>query len=102
VVLSLGFNLRLRRYIKVAKAPSETPDMVTPASVGAAGTVPDEEEEPAEDVIEIDEWLLTFAGLFRTHLGDAAAPEGPLDLRAIGLEKCCEAGALLNTSIDRR
>jgi len=49
----------------------ETPDVVTPASVGATGTLPEEEEEPAEDVIEIDEWLLTFAALFRKHLGAA-------------------------------
>ena len=78
--------------VKVKSAPSETPDVVTPANVGAQGTTPEEEEEEAaEDVIEIDEWLLTFAGLFRKHLGDAAAPEGPLDLRTIGLEKCCEA-----------
>ena len=55
---------------------------------------PDElalEDEPAEDVIEIDEWLLSFAALFRRTLGEAAAPRGPLDLREIGLEKCCEA-----------
>lgn len=77
--------------VTVPSSPSETPDVVTPAHVGAQGTTPEEDDEASEDVIEIDEWLLTFAGLFRKHLGDAAAPEGPLDLRAIGLEKCCEA-----------
>ena len=75
----------------VASAVTETPEVVTPQNVGAAGTTPEDEEEPGEDVIEIDEWLLTFASLFRRHLGEAGEKEGPLDLRAVGLEKCCEA-----------
>ena len=62
---------------------SETKENVQPEELAT-------EDEPAEDVIEIDEWLLSFAALFRRTLGDAAPPKGPLDLREIGLEKCCE------------
>lgn len=76
----------------VKKAPRETPDQVAPPHVGAQGSSPtDGEDEQAEDVIEIDEWLLSFATLFREHLGEAGAKAGPLDLREIGLEKCVEA-----------
>jgi len=64
-------------------AVSETKENVQPEELAT-------EDEPAEDVIEIDEWLLSFAALFRRTLGDAAPPKGPLDLREIGLEKCCE------------
>ena len=64
-------------------AVSETKENVQPEELAT-------EDEPAEDVIEIDEWLLSFAALFRRTLGDAAPPRGPLDLREIGLEKCCE------------
>ena len=77
--------------VPVAKAPSETPDQIIPDHVGSRDHPPNAEDEGAEDVIEIDEWLLTFAGLFRKHLGEDGAKEGPLDLRQIGLEKCCEA-----------
>jgi len=62
---------------------SETKENVQPEELAT-------EDEPAEDVIEIDEWLLSFAALFRKTLGEAAPPKGPLDLREIGLEKCCE------------
>jgi len=77
--------------VRVASAPSETPDVVTPENVGRADAAPGDDDDRGEDVIEIDEWLLTFATLFREHLGEAGATEGPLDLRAVGLEKCCEA-----------
>ena len=77
--------------VRVASAPSETPDNVTPENVGRADAAPGDDDDRGEDVIEIDEWLLTFATLFREHLGEAGATEGPLDLRAVGLEKCCEA-----------
>jgi tetratricopeptide (TPR) repeat protein len=77
--------------VRVASAPSETPDAVTPENVGRADAPPGDDEDRGEDVIEIDEWLLTFATLFREHLGEAGKTEGPLDLRAVGLEKCCEA-----------
>lgn len=77
--------------VPCAKAPSETPDQIIPDHVGSRDHPPNAEDEGAEDVIEIDEWLLTFAGLFRKHLGEDGAKEGPLDLRQIGLEKCCEA-----------
>ena len=77
--------------VRVAAAPSETADVVTPENVGRADAPPGDDEDRGEDVIEIDEWLLTFATLFREHLGEAGATEGPLDLRAVGLEKCCEA-----------
>ena len=76
--------------VKTTSTPTETPDQVTPANVGSAEHAP-EDDEKAEDVIEIDEWLLTFASLFRKHLGEAGETTGPLDLRAVGLEKCCEA-----------
>jgi len=61
----------------------ETPDNVQPAVLG-------ENEEQGDDVIEIDEWLLSFATLFRKALGDAVPKEGSLELRTVGLEKCCE------------
>ena len=61
----------------------ETPEQVQPAQL-------QENDEINEDVIEIDEWLLSFASLFRKRLGDLAPKEGPLELREIGLEKCCE------------
>lgn len=77
--------------VPVARAPSETPDQIIPDHVGSRDHPPNAEDEGAEDVIEIDEWLLNFAGLFRKHLGEDGAKEGPLDLRQIGLEKCCEA-----------
>ena len=77
--------------VRVASAPSETPDVVTPENVGRADAPPGDDDDRGEDVIEIDEWLLSFATLFREHLGEAGATEGPLDLRAVGLEKCCEA-----------
>ena len=77
--------------VPVSKVLSETPDVVVPPHVGSREHLPDTNDEGAEDVIEIDEWLLTFAGLFRKHLGEEGAKEGALDLRAIGLEKCCEA-----------
>ena len=77
--------------VRVASAPSETPDVVTPENVGRADAAPGDDDDRGEDVIEIDEWLLTFATLFREHLGEAGATEGPLDVRAVGLEKCCEA-----------
>ena len=77
--------------VRVASAPSETPDVVTPENVGRADAPPGDDDDRGEDVIEIDEWLLTFATLFREHLGEAGKTEGPLDLRAVGLEKCCEA-----------
>ena len=77
--------------VRVASAPSETPGAVTPENVGRADAAPGDDDDRGEDVIEIDEWLLTFATLFREHLGEAGATEGPLDLRAVGLEKCCEA-----------
>ena len=70
--------------VPVAKAPSETPDQIIPDHVGSRDHSPNAEDEGAEDVIEIDEWLLTFAGLFRKHLGEDGAKEGPLDLRQIG------------------
>ena len=77
--------------VRVAAAPSETADVVTPENVGRADAPPGDDDDRGEDVIEIDEWLLSFATLFREHLGEAGATEGPLDLRAVGLEKCCEA-----------
>ena len=77
--------------VRVAAAPSETADVVTPENVGRADAPPGDDDDRGEDVIEIDEWLLTFATLFREHLGEAGKTEGPLDLRAVGLEKCCEA-----------
>lgn len=77
--------------VKVPKAVSETPDQVTPPHVGAAGSTPEHGEDAAPDVVEIDEWLLGFAAMFRKQLGDAAPAAGELDLREIGLEKCCEA-----------
>ena len=74
--------------IRVEAFPStvevvETPDLVQPDVLG-------ENEEQGDDVIEIDEWLLSFATLFRKALGDAAPKEGSLELRTVGLEKCCE------------
>ena len=74
--------------IRVEAFPSaievvETPDMVQPEVLGV-------NEEQGDDVIEIDEWLLSFATLFRKALGDAAPKEGSLELRTVGLEKCCE------------
>ena len=64
---------------------------MTPERVGRADAAPGDDDDRGEDVIEIDEWLLTFATLFREHLGEAGATEGPLDLRAVGLEKRTEA-----------
>jgi len=61
---------------------SETKENVQPEELAT-------EDEQAEDVIEIDEWLLSFAALFRKTLSEAP-PKGSLDLREIGLEKCCE------------
>ena len=44
---------------------------------------------PPNEVVEIDEWILDFAALFREHLGiDAAAH---LDFPSDGLDKCSEA-----------
>jgi tetratricopeptide (TPR) repeat protein len=77
--------------VVVDRTPSETPDQITPANVGSPDSSPSDGDPPAEDVIEIDEWLLTFAALFRKHLGVARETSGPLDLRVVGLEKCCEA-----------
>lgn len=62
---------------------AETPENVQPQEL-------QENDEINEDVIEIDEWLLSFAALFRKALGDAAPKDVPLELRAVGLDKCCE------------
>ena len=62
----------------------ETPENVQPQEL-------QENDEINEDVIEIDEWLLSFAALFRRSLGDAAPKDGSqLELRTVGLDKCCE------------
>ncbi|KAH7293644.1 hypothetical protein KP509_28G034700 [Ceratopteris richardii] len=47
--------------------------------------------ESAEDgkEIEIDEWLLDFAHLFRTHIG--VDPDAHIDLHELGMEFCSEA-----------
>lgn len=43
---------------------------------------------PIDEVIEIDEWLLDFADAFKARLG---LKEGDaVDMREIGLDKCCE------------
>jgi len=44
---------------------------------------------PPNEVVEIDEWILDFAALFREHLGIDA--EAHLDFHTDGLEKCSEA-----------
>ena len=59
--------------VPVAKASPETPDQIIPDHVGSRDHSPNAEDEGAEDVIEIDEWLLTFAGLFRKHPGEDGA-----------------------------
>jgi len=41
---------------------------------------------PPNEVVEIDEWILDFAALFREHLGIDA--EAHLDLHSDGLDKC--------------
>jgi hypothetical protein len=61
----------------------ETPEQVQPQEL-------QENDEYNEDVIEIDEWLLSFATLFRKVLGDEVPKDGPLELRSVGLERCCE------------
>lgn len=43
---------------------------------------------PIDEVIEIDEWLLDFADAFKARLGLAEADS--VDMREIGLDKCCE------------
>ena len=43
---------------------------------------------PPNEVVEIDEWILDFAALFREHLGIEAEAHG---LYTDGLEKCSEA-----------
>ena len=44
---------------------------------------------PPNEVVEIDEWILDFAALFREHLGIDA--EAHLDFHSDGLDKCSEA-----------
>jgi len=65
----------------------ETPDHVIPTNLS-------EGDDQGEDVIEIDEWLLSFATLFRQALvksmPDVVPKQGTLDLRTVGLDKCCE------------
>jgi hypothetical protein len=44
--------------------------------------------EPADDIVEIDEWMLELSAMFRARL---ALPEGEtVDMRTIGVDKCCE------------
>eukprot|EP00250_Pteridium_aquilinum_P007685 c17355_g1_i1 orf=366-2324(+) len=47
-----------------------------------------ESEEDGKE-IEIDEWLLDFAHLFRTHIG--VDPDAHIDLHELGMEFCSEA-----------
>lgn len=63
---------------KVDKSPVE------PNELSAQG----KSDDPQDDVVEIDEWLLNFANLFRKELG--MTEEEQPDLREIGLDKCCE------------
>lgn len=47
------------------------------------------QKSSSDDVIEIDEWLLEFASLFRHELG--LGEEDPVDVHGLGLEKCFSA-----------
>jgi len=68
--------------VEHSSATTTEPDAGEPATDAAAPLAPNE-------VVEIDEWILDFAALFREHLGIDA--EAHLDLHAEGLEKCNEA-----------
>mmetsp|Transcript_29800 Transcript_29800/g.97089 ORF Transcript_29800/g.97089 Transcript_29800/m.97089 type:complete len:599 (+) Transcript_29800:283-2079(+) len=92
--------------LTVVKVEASPVDTTLPPKEGEAGA-----GELPEDVVEIDEWLLDFANLFRKHLppealaamsedeegreaiakAEAEGKEPPLDLRKIGMPACHDA-----------
>jgi hypothetical protein len=80
---------------KLPPPPGSLPPLALRAYRCAASPLPPRDElpdggapEPAEDIVEIDEWMLELSVMFRTRLGIEEG--GELDMRAIGVDRCCE------------
>lgn len=65
--------------IRVAASPAP------PRDESGADPVP----EAGDDIVEIDEWMLSLSELFRSQLG--LEPGQAVDINALGVERCCTA-----------
>ena len=78
---------------KLSLPPGALPPLHITASRVEASPKPPMDEvdapaEPAEDIVEIDEWMLDLSAMFRARL--ALAEGETVDMRVIGVDKCCE------------